>query len=117
MNLARRDASRVPITIAVKKSVGLSNTLCQAANISATGMLVAKVYEGFYPDLPKCWLRFNLPGSDVTIEARGEVVRQARRDRYHLMAVRFGTLAPSHRRLIEDYIEQPKLMAAPIFAA
>ena len=66
----RRDCRRARITIAVKKRVGEAASLCQAGDISRDGMLLAKAFEGLYGELPRCWLEFNLPGSDVTISAR-----------------------------------------------
>ena len=112
----RRQTDRARLTIAVKKRVGETASLCQAGDISRDGMLLAKAYEGLYRDLPRCWLEFTLPGSDVTIEARAQVVRQQRHERFHLLAVRFATLAPSHRRLIERFVEMPAMQSAVMSA-
>jgi hypothetical protein len=102
--------------MAVKKRVGKRIFLCQAGNISTEGMLIAKVADESPSFLEKCFLEFSLPGSKVVIGARGRVVRQNIRGRYHLMAIRFAAIAPSHRRMIQSYISSPPTVsAAPTF--
>ena len=60
----------------------------------------------------RCLLEFTLPGSRVPIAARGRVIRQVANGRFHLTAIRFATIAPSHRRLIQRYVRCPG--AAPV---
>jgi hypothetical protein len=106
--LERRRSKRSPITIGVKKLQGNRLSLCQASNICAEGIFIARV-EG-EPEGPgeTCVLEFCLPRSDVPIRARGRVVRQRDYSRYHLSAVHFTAIAPSHRRLIRSYVESPQ---------
>jgi hypothetical protein len=101
----RRGEQRAPLMAAVKQSVGSAVYLCQAGDISSDGMLIARVHDAHHgwPGEGKCWLEFSLPGFDRLIVARGAVVREHRRSRYHVMAVRFATIAPSHRRMIVEY--------------
>jgi c-di-GMP-binding flagellar brake protein YcgR len=107
----RRQSRRVPISIAVKSRVGEEVLLCQAGDISADGIFLASVVES--PPAAKCLLEFSLPGSSTVISARGRVVRQIQNGRYQLTAVRFATIAPSHRRLIARYVANPEYPAAP----
>jgi c-di-GMP-binding flagellar brake protein YcgR len=108
----RRHHQRALISIAVRKKVGQRVFLCQASNISTGGIFVAHVLEGAPPNPGKCWLEFSLPGSEVLIAARGTVVRQQRHTRYLLSAIRFASIAPSHRRMIQSYIHGPRHLAA-----
>jgi|GEM_PF-5707014 len=102
--MERRIANRVDLKIGVcERRVGRS-ALCQTENISNTGILIAKVFDRLYRPACKSWLEFSLPGSDQILEVRSQVERQFRRDRYHFLAFSFQTIAPSHRRLIGDYI-------------
>lgn len=112
----RRQAPRAPITIAVKKRVGHRVDLCQASDISADGIFLAQADGQPAPAGQKCWLEFNLPGCEVPICARGRVVRGSDYRSFHLTAVQFRTLAPSHRRLIQRYVEgSPVAHSAPAF--
>ncbi|MCC6751707.1 MAG: PilZ domain-containing protein [Deltaproteobacteria bacterium] len=101
----RRQAERARICIAVRKRIGSRAVLCQASNISTRGMVLAQVSEGVEIEGEKCWLEFTLPGSEVLIAARGQILRSRRHERYELAAVRFTSLAPSHRRMIERYLD------------
>lgn len=107
----RRHYQRVPISIAVRRRVGEEIMLCQAGDISADGILLASVGES--PPEPKCLLEFSLPGSNTVISARGRTVRQVQNGRYQLTAIRFATIAPSHRRLIDRYVAHPEPPATP----
>jgi c-di-GMP-binding flagellar brake protein YcgR len=103
----RRRTDRVPITIAVKKKIGRRVFVCQASDISAEGIFLASVLEELHSPDARCLLEFTLPGSRTTISAHGRVVRQLANGRYHLTAVKFSTIAPSHRRLIHRYVKNP----------
>jgi hypothetical protein len=100
----RRRAERAAVTIAVKQSINGQAYLCQASNISARGIFLARVFDDFFPGQARCLLEFSLPGSRERITARGQIVRQSRRGRLHLAAVRFFALFPSHQRLIDRYV-------------
>jgi len=110
----RRLSQRAQIAIAVRKRVGNKIYLCQASDISTEGMFLAHVRDGQrLPGGSKCWVEFNLPGKpDVLIAARGVIVRQKAHARFLLTAIRFARIAPSHRRLISNYISGPHLAAA-----
>jgi hypothetical protein len=110
----RRLSHRAPIAMAVRKTVGNRVVLCQAADISAGGIFLASVLDELHPTLreARCLLEFTLPGSRVPIAARGRVIRQVANGRFHLTAIRFATIAPSHRRLIQRYVRSPA--AAPV---
>lgn len=102
----RRISNRVPLKIGVcERRIGRS-ALCQAENISNTGILIAKVFDRLYRPACRSWLEFSLPGSDRVLAVRSRVERQFRRDRYHLLAFSFQTIAPSHRRQIGEYISR-----------
>ncbi len=107
----RRQCQRVPISIAVRKRVGEEVVLCQAGDISADGIFLASVDES--PSEARCLLEFSLPGSKTVISARGRVVRKVQNGRYQLTAVRFATIAPSHRRLIDRYVANPEFLTPP----
>ncbi len=107
----RRQTTRAPISIAVKERYGRDVALCQSSDISTEGIFLARATEDGRRPGEKCWLEFNLPGSPQTIVARGEVVRHFNYSEYHLTAVRFATLAPSHRRMIQRYINGPPVAA------
>ena len=112
----RRQTARSPISIAVKERIGSDVALCQSSDISAEGMFLARATEDHRRSGQKCWLEFNLPGCPQTIVARGEIIRQFNYDDFHLTAVRFATLAASHRRMIQNYVEGPPVAArSPAF--
>lgn len=103
--------------MAVRKTIGDKVVLCQASDISTDGIFLASVHDEPCPIQARCLLEFTLPGSRVTIAARGRVVRQDVNGRYALTAVRFAAIAPSHRRLIQRYVRAPAAVPAapPIF--
>jgi len=105
----RRLSPRAQIAIAVRKRVGNQIYLCQASDISTEGIFLAHVKDDESPPSgSKCWLEFSLPEQpNVLIAVRGVVVRQKAHARFHLSAVRFARIAPSHRRLITNYINGP----------
>jgi len=109
----RRQNPRAPIAVAVKQKVGESVHLCQASDISTDGIFVASILGQLDPVDAKCLLEFSLPGSPVVIAARGRVVRQAAKGRFHLSAIRFAAIAPSHRRMIQLYVRSPSTVPPP----
>jgi len=112
----RRQTARAPISIAVKERIGSVVALSQSSDISTEGMFLARATEDHHCSGQKCWLEFNLPDSPRTIVARGEIIRQFNFDDFHLTAVRFATLAPSHRRMIQSYVDGPPVAArSPVF--
>jgi len=113
----RRQFKRSPISIAVKESSDHYISLCQANDISTHGIFLARAEDSVRPPLGgKCWLEFSLPGSDVYIKARGTVVRHLEYNSYLLTAVAFATIAPSHQRMIREYVSGSPLAADnPVF--
>ena len=105
----KRNSERAVIAIAVRKRIGRRVFVCQASNISTEGMFLAHVKDDSPPaEGMKCWLEFSLPSApDLLIAARGLIVRQRAHARFVLSAVRFASIAPSHRRLITRYIGGP----------
>jgi len=99
----RRRRGRTSVVLGVRQRVGRELFLCQASDLSPDGILLSRVYDSLYSTLPRCWIEFGLPGHDDLISARGQVVRQTQLDDYHLMAVRFASIARSHQRLIENF--------------
>ena len=111
----RRSSQRSRIAVAVKQLLDRDTiSVCQASDIGTHGMFLARPFEGLFERLPKCWLEFSLPASSTVIGTRAQVVRQARHGRYHVQAVRFRQIAPSHRRLIRDYLNAAEPFAAEI---
>lgn len=101
----RRASERIRIALAVRQRVRNTVVLCQAGDLSPTGMLLARASGAAREECQlKCWLEFGLPGTDDLIAARGRVVRDAARGPYYLMGVRFTSMAPSHRRRLGDYL-------------
>jgi len=96
----------------VRQKVEGEEFLCQAANINTHGMFLAKVHnDGLHPTDGKCWLEFSLPESEQLIRIKGELVWQELQGYYHLMAIRFLVIAPSHQRLITRYAHGEPLAA------
>ena len=113
----RRTNERVPVSMAVKATMGRRWFLFQASDISPDGLFMAHVLDGSAPPGPKCLLEFSLPGSATVIAARGQVIRRINNGRYELAAVRFAAIAPSHRRMIREYVHHPVPpgTSAPVF--
>jgi hypothetical protein len=118
MPLEKRNSERAMIAIAVRVRFGNKIYICQASNISTEGIFLAHVKDGSQAtEGMKCWLEFSLPGYPATlIAARGLVLRQRTHARFVLSAIRFACIAPSHRRLINQYVGGPHLASpAPPF--
>lgn len=111
----RRRRPRARISVAVRQRCEGREVLCQAGDINSHGMLLATIYDRPLPHDARCWLEFSLPESDVLVRTRADVVWQDRQQHYQLMAVRFAVLAPSHRRLIEEYTRQQPAVPPPPF--
>jgi hypothetical protein len=111
-NPNRRHFRRAMVAFAVKQVIGGRTVICQANDISTDGIFMASVMDELFQLHGRCRLEFTLPGTEILIQALGRIVRQQVNGRYHLNAVKFAALAPSHRRLIERYVAQP-LIDAP----
>jgi hypothetical protein len=112
----RRRSRRSPITIGVKKLQGNRLSLCQASNICTEGIFIAQAEGEPEGGGDCCLLEFSLPTSDAPVRVKGRVVRQLEYNCYRLCAVQFTAIAPTHRRLIQGYVQGPSLAAsAPPF--
>jgi hypothetical protein len=101
----RRADERSRVALAVKQRVGDAVFLCQAGNLSPSGIFLARPKDGLSSaDSKKCSLEFGLPGTDETIAAMGRVVRATERGPYHLMGVSFSSMSSAHRRKLADYL-------------
>lgn len=116
----RRQYPRARVSMAVKERYHDHVMLAQASDISRDGLFMAWVEDGDPTRHPeagsKCWVEFSLPTTSVRIRARCQVVRHFRYRRYRLTALHFAAIAPSHRRLIEHYVEaQGGHLPSPVF--
>ena len=99
----RRRARRTAATFGVSEEDGQAVHLCQAEDIALGGITI-KHAPGLTHELwTEVALRFSLPGSTEEIEARGEIVSQAKSGRFGRTGVRFIAVRPEHEQLIAAY--------------
>jgi c-di-GMP-binding flagellar brake protein YcgR len=99
----RRNANRASATFGVSEEDGTRIHLCQAEDIAIGGITI-KHADGLSHDLrTEVALRFALPGSTEQIEARGEIVSDAKAGKFRRTGVRFIAVRPEHQRLIAAY--------------
>jgi hypothetical protein len=99
----RRQAERVPAVFAVKKSIGRNVQLCQAEDITPSGMTMKRPRGMFIVPRTEIDLAFSLPGSQEEIAARGVVVHDVVVGSFRRTGVRFITVRPEHAQLIAGY--------------
>jgi hypothetical protein len=99
----RRQAERVPAVFAVKKSVGRNVQLCQAEDITPSGMSMKRPRGTFIVPRTEIDLSFALPGSGEEISARGVVVHDVVAGSFRRTGVRFIAVRPEHAQLIAGY--------------
>jgi hypothetical protein len=99
----RRRAERVPAVFAVKKSIGRHVQLCQAEDLTPTGMTMKRPRGTFIIPRTEVDLTFALPGSREEISARGVVVHDVVIGSYRRTGVRFIAVRPEHAQLIAGY--------------
>jgi c-di-GMP-binding flagellar brake protein YcgR len=99
----RRNTGRIATTFAVSERAGQHVHLCQAEDIAIGGMTIKHAKGLAHEPRTEVSLRFSLPGSKEEIEARGEIVSDARAGRFRRTGVRFIAVRPEHQRLIAAY--------------
>src|SRR5690348_9875007 len=99
----RRQAERVPAVFAVKKSLGRNVQLCQAEDITPSGMSMKRPRGTFIVPRTEIDLSFALPGSEQEISARGVVVHDVVVGSFRRTGVRFIAVQPEHAQLIAGY--------------
>ena len=99
----RRQAERVPAVFAVKKSLGRNVQLCQAEDITPSGMTMKRPRGSFIVPRTEIDLSFALPGSAEEISARGVVVHDVVVGSFRRTGVRFIAVQPEHAQLIAGY--------------
>lgn len=99
----RRNARRTSATFGVSEADGTRIHLCQAEDIAIGGITI-KHAAGLAHELrTEVALRFALPGSSEQIEARGEIVSDAKAGKFRRTGVRFIAVRPEHQQLIATY--------------
>jgi hypothetical protein len=99
----RRQAERVPAVFAVKKILGPHVQLCQAEDLTPSGMTMKRPRGTFIIPRTEVDLTFALPGSQEEISARGVVVNDVVVGSYRRTGVRFIGVRPEHAQLIAGY--------------
>jgi PilZ domain len=99
----RRQAERVPAVFAVKKILGPHVQLCQAEDLTPSGMTMKRPRGTFIIPRTEVDLTFALPGSQEEISARGVVVNDVVAGSYRRTGVRFIAVRPEHAQLIAGY--------------
>jgi hypothetical protein len=99
----RRNMGRVATTFAVSERDGVQVHLCQAEDIAIGGMTIKHAKGLSHEPRTEVSLRFSLPGSTEEIEARGEIVSDARAGGFRRTGVRFIAVRPEHQQLIAAY--------------
>src|SRR5436189_6356150 len=90
----RRQAERVPAVFAVKKSTGRNIQLCQAEDITPSGMTMKRPRGTFIIPRTEVDLAFSLPGTTEEISARGVVVHDVVVGTFRRTGVRFIAVRP-----------------------
>ena len=88
---------------AVKKSVGRNVQLCQAENITESGMSMKRPRGLFIVPRTEIDISFALPGSAEEISARGVVVHDVVVGSFRRTGIRFIAVRPEHQQLIAGY--------------
>jgi len=99
----RREDERVPAVFAVKKALGKNVQLCQAEDITPSGMTMKRPRGTFIIPRTEIDLAFALPGSNEEISARGVVVHDVVVGSFRRTGVRFIAVRPDHAQLIAGY--------------
>ena len=88
---------------AVKKSVGRNIQLCQAEDITPSGMTMKRPRGTLINPRTEIDLSFALPGSDEEMLARGVVINDVVVGSFRRTGVRFIAVQPEHAQLIAGY--------------
>ena len=93
----------MPAVFAVKKAIGKNVQLCQAEDITPSGMTMKRPRGTFIIPRTEVDLAFALPGSQEEISARGVVVNDVVVGSFRRTGVRFIAVRPEHAQLIAGY--------------
>ncbi len=114
-----RQANRVEVDFYLNKIIGDEPHLARARDISTEGIYVYKILEPELGIRTKCiGLEFQLPGSDRTIWAVGEIVRDEpalttrRQVPENGVALRFTRIDETDRRRINTFVKKMASKAA-----
>lgn len=99
----RRQTERVPAVFAVRKAIGRNVQLCQAEDVTPSGMTMKRPRGTFIVPRTEVDLTFALPGSAEEISARGVVVHDVVVGSFRRTGVRFIAVRPEHAQLIAGY--------------
>jgi c-di-GMP-binding flagellar brake protein YcgR len=99
----RRNANRASATFGVSEADGTRVHLCQAEDIAIGGITIKHADGQSHELRTEVALRFALPGSTEQIEARGEIVSDAKAGKFRRTGVRFIAVRPEHQQLIAAY--------------
>ena len=114
-----RQANRVEVDFYLNKIIGDEPHLARARDISTEGIYVYKILEPEVGSSSGCiGLEFQLPGTDETIWAVGEIVRDEpalttrRKIPENGVALRFTRIGDSDRRKIQVFVRKMGARAA-----
>jgi hypothetical protein len=93
----------VPAVFAVKKAIGQRVQLCQAEDLTPSGMAMKRPRGTFIIPRTEVDLTFSLPGSQEEISARGVVLHDVVVGSFRRTGVRFIAVRPEHQQLIAGY--------------
>ena len=99
----RRETERVPAVFAVKKAMGPKVQLCQAEDVTPSGMTMKRPRGTIIVPRTEVDLTFSLPGSQEEISARGMVLHDVVEGGFRRTGVRFIAVRPEHAQLIAGY--------------
>jgi len=103
----RRSARRIPYRGYVNKVQGGIAAICRAVDLSRSGIAFEQLAGPGDPEGRVLAIEFQLPNSDEVLLARGRATR--RQDRS--WGMKFTSISPRHRAMIDGYIAAARLTA------
>lgn len=97
----RDEGTRIPVDIILNKYIKGRPYLCRASNLGPGGLLVHRVREPRSPET-RVGLQFQLPGDDRVITCAGEIVFE--HEWAEASGIRFTSMAPEHRALLDEFL-------------
>lgn len=105
MSYERRLAPRVPCNVYVREvNDEASGFLCQAMNVSETGMYLRRLQGGVLLEGEQVQLEFSLPGDETPIWATARVVDQVEETMHEAAGVQFSWISGDDRRRLKDHV-------------
>ncbi len=104
MTTDRRISHRVPVDMFMTEYVADRPARVFAANISETGIHVARARAPFERRTRVVQVEFRLPGTTDTIWASAEVCHDALDSYFHTSGLELRAIAGPHRRWLRDYV-------------